>query len=150
MLPSPEEQDNHPSSGCPLKSSGSRRPGRAWSHAPLPRWVSFWGSWAETETEDDNELPETSSSSSAADSLERLRRWGSEESVNGYYLQRTYRHESATAARCALWGSARPYARYAGGSRQSCVLWQVNGFYPVRAAARAVASPPALTIGYEA
>ena len=68
-------------------------------------------------------LPETSSSSSAADSLERLRRWGSEESVNGYYLQRTYRHESATAARCALWGSARPYARYAGGSRQSCVLW---------------------------
>ena len=132
MLPSPEEQDNHPSSGCPLKSSGSRRPGRAWSHAPLPRWVSFWGSWAETETEDDNELPETSSSSSAADSLERLRRWGSEESVNGYYLQRTYRHESATAARCALWGSARPYARYAGGSRQSCVLWQVNGFSSAR------------------
>ena len=84
--------------------------------------MSFWGSWAETETEDDNELPETSSSSSAADSLERLRRWGSEESVNGYYLQRTYRHESATAARCALWGSARPYALYAGGSRQSCPL----------------------------
>ena len=94
--------------------------------------MSFWGSWAETETEDDNELPETSSSSSAADSLERLRRWGSEESVNGYYLQRTYRHESATAARCALWGSARPYALYAGGSRQSCVLWQVNGFSSAR------------------
>ena len=77
-------------------------------------------------------LPKTSSSSSAADSLERLRRWGSEESVNGYYLQRTYRHESATAARCALWGSARPYALYAGGSRQSCVLWQVNGFSSAR------------------
>ena len=78
------------------------------------------------------QLPETSSSSSAADSLERLRRWGSEESVNGYYLQRTYRHESATAARCALWGSARPYALYAGGSRQSCVLWQVNGLSSAR------------------
>ena len=77
-------------------------------------------------------LPKTSSSSSAADSLERLRRWGSEESVNGYYLQRTYRHESATAARCALWGSARPYALYAGGSRQSCVLWQVNGLSSAR------------------
>ena len=34
---------------------------------------------------------------------------------------------SAYAAR-----GARPYALYAGGSRQSCVLWQVNGLSSAR------------------
>ena len=74
--------------------------------------------------------PAAPAASEAMDSAAaRLGEWGS---VNGYYLQRTYRHESATAARCALWGSARPYALYAGGSRQSCVLWQANGLSSAR------------------